>query len=581
MADLDALLGIKEEPPAPASPASDSSSAASGSNAASTSSTSNSRISVSPTALDKMADAEAQRRSGADPSKRGAVKSDMEDRFQRIIDRARKLSEEQKEGGTGAPASSASEQEQEALKREFEALLEVITKPSDMIDKDDIKRLKDACFGPLTFWVTETRPIQEAERTGLLIRGNLRTDKDKVFETVKEKVQELFGGKYVAFMVEDAEAARDGPAPLMGASSSEGSAEGFGDRAKKMGKEMPRVAFQIIPANQAQPQQTDNLQRAAAAILGALLVVSCLQLGLATNITKLPAETLAWFANPANLNSDQLPPGLENWDPTAYFESALPILEAVLGINLAHEVAHRLMAMYRGVTLGPSFFIPFAEVGSFGAITPFTSLLKDRQTLWDVAFVGPATGFAVSLGLLLFGLAQSTGVDATADPAAAEALVAVPTNLFQGSLLLGGFTRLVLGESALRGATVLVSPLLIAGWSGLITSALNFLPVGSLDGGRMMQAAFGRNTLSLTSFYTYLGLGLGLLGSSLALPFGLYVIICQRTAEKYIQDSVTVPSKSRLRITMACVLAAVLILCPMAPEIADSFGVGLNSASIM
>ncbi len=47
------------------------------------------------------------------------------------------------------------------------------------------------------------------------------------------------------------------------------------------------------------------------------------------------------------------------------------------------------------------------------------------------------------------------------------------------------------------------------------------------------------------------------------------------------KDSVTVPSESRLRITMACVLAAVLILCPMAPEIADSFGVGLNSASIM
>jgi hypothetical protein len=34
------------------------------------------------------------------------------------------------------------------------------------------------------------------------------------------------------------------------------------------------------------------------------------------------------------------------------------------------------------------------------------------------------------------------------------------------------------------------------------------------------------------------GLGLGLLGSSLALPFGLYVLICQRTAERFIQDQV-------------------------------------------
>ena len=48
------------------------------------------------------------------------------------------------------------------------------------MSKDDIKRLKEAAFGPLTFWITETKPIQEAERTGLLIRGNLREDRDKV-----------------------------------------------------------------------------------------------------------------------------------------------------------------------------------------------------------------------------------------------------------------------------------------------------------------------------------------------------------------------------------------------------------------
>lgn len=42
-------------------------------------------------------------------------------------------------------------------------------------------------------------------------------------------------------------------------------------------------------------------------------------------------------------------------------------------------------------------------------------------------------------------------------------------------------------------------------------------------------------TLALSSFFSYVGLGLGLLGSSLSLPFGLYVIICQRTAEKYIK----------------------------------------------
>ncbi len=45
-----------------------------------------------------------------------------------------------------------------------------------------------------------------------------------------------------------------------------------------------------------------------------------------------------------------------------------------------------------------------------------------------------------------------------------------------------------------------------------------------------------------------MGLGLGLLGSSLSLPFGLYVILCQRAAEKYIQA----------RAALCCVVRRVL-----------------------
>jgi hypothetical protein len=44
-----------------------------------------------------------------------------------------------------------------------------------------------------------------------------------------------------------------------------------------------------------------------------------------------------------------------------------------------------------------------------------------------------------------------------------ELLVPVPTQLFQGSLLLGSITRLALGPEALARADVLISPLVIAG----------------------------------------------------------------------------------------------------------------------
>lgn len=43
-------------------------------------------------------------------------------------------------------------------------------------------------------------------------------------------------------------------------------------------------------------------------------------------------------------------------------------------------------------------------------------------------------------------------------------------------------TRVVLGADALRGAEVAVSPLVIAGWCGAITTALQLLPVGRCVG---------------------------------------------------------------------------------------------------
>ncbi len=52
-----------------------------------------------------------------------------------------------------------------------------------------------------------------------------------------------------------------------------------------------------------------------------------------------------------------------------------------------------------------------------------------------------------------------------------------------------------------------------------------------------MQATFGQKALSITSFFTYVGLGLGFLGSNLALPFGLFVLLCQRDPENNVQVS--------------------------------------------
>ncbi|KAF5828946.1 membrane associated metalloprotease [Dunaliella salina] len=495
--------------------------------------------SISPQAMQKLADADAQRYGG-----QGAPRDDVDGQFQKIIEKAKKLADNQ-----------ASEADQAQLKQEFDGLLQKISKPPEAMSKEDIKRLKDAAFGPQTFWVTETQPITDLERSGLLIRGNLRDERTKVYEFVCQKVDELFGGKYAVLLVEDTLA------------TEEDMVNGRIDTSSPTSSlNNPRVAFNIVPAAQTVPPQTTGWGSAVSFVLILLLVGSCAQLALAANVTKLPKETLEWFANPANIDNDALPPGLENWDPSEYFKSAVPIFMSILGTNVSHEIGHRLAALREGVRLGPTYFIPNFQIGSFGAITPFTSMLKNRKSMWEVSSAGPLTGAAVSALLLGAGLWLSHGTDSNA----VNNMMVSDQTLF-GIELFGG----VRGSGRpLAWTPVLVSPLVIAGWCGLVTQALQLLPVGNVDGGRMVQSAFGRQALSLSSFFTYVGLGLGLLGSSLALPFGLYVIICQRGAEQYIKDTVSPPGESRSTITAVAVLTAVLVLLPMAPELADAFGIG-------
>ena len=75
----------------------------------------------------------------------------------------------------------------------------------------------------------------------------------------------------------------------------------------------------------------------------------------------------------------------------------------------------------------------------------------------------------------------------TAQRVLQEDLLPVPALLFQGSLLLGGIAKAVLGPGPPGGGPTLIHPFLVSGWCGLVVTALNLLPVGSLDGGRMVQ----------------------------------------------------------------------------------------------
>lgn len=52
--------------------------------------------------------------------------------------------------------------------------------------------------------------------------------------------------------------------------------------------------------------------------------------------------------------------------------------------------------------------------------------------------------------------------------------------------------KLLLGDVLKEGTPISVNPLLIWAWAGLLINAINSIPAGELDGGRISFAIWGR-----------------------------------------------------------------------------------------
>ena len=60
------------------------------------------------------------------------------------------------------------------------------------------------------------------------------------------------------------------------------------------------------------------------------------------------------------------------------------------------------------------------------------------------------------------------------------------------SMLFTMLVKLVLGSHFIAGKVISLHPLAVAGYVGLIVTALNLIPVGQLDGGHIVHAMFGQ-----------------------------------------------------------------------------------------
>ncbi len=367
------------------------------------------------------------------------------------------------------------------------------------VPAEDLKAIQ-GIFGVDTFFATETIPYQD----GLIFKGNLRGNPEQIHSRLSASLQAKLGDRYRLFLVENQD---DKPVVI------------------------------ILPSEN-DPQPTTIPQK----ILAVVLL-------LATIATTLEAAGLLL--------------GFDFFSSPARYSEVLPIAAGIWAVLGSREIARRVLARQYNVRLSWPFFIPTWQIGSFGAIDRFESLLPTRTVLFDISIAGPATGGIIALFMLVLGLLLShTG-----------SLFQIPSEFFKASVLVGTLAKVVLG-SALQQPLVDVHPLVVIGWLGLVITAINLMPAGQLDGGRIVQAIYGRKTANLATLATFAVLAIASLVNSLALYWAIVILILQRNQERPTLNELTEPDDTRAVLGLLALFLMIAILLPLTPALAGRLGIG-------
>lgn len=205
-----------------------------------------------------------------------------------------------------------------------------------------------------------------------------------------------------------------------------------------------------------------------------------------------------------------------------------PFALALLGILLSHEFGHYLVSRYHKTPATLPYFIPlpFSPLGTMGAAILMKGVPKNKRILFDIGVAGPLAGMAVAVPVLLLGLSLSQLGTVEASGASFmegnSILYLLAKYVVFGKFLpepvtYGGVSPALYwlryfftGQPAPIGATdVFIHPVAFAGWAGLLVTALNLIPAGTLDGGHVVYALFGERARKafpyLIGLLVYLG----------------------------------------------------------------------------
>ncbi len=143
----------------------------------------------------------------------------------------------------------------------------------------------------------------------------------------------------------------------------------------------------------------------------------------------------------------------------------------------SHELGHKFLASKSGVAATMPYFIPApTSLGTFGAVISIKSPIPTKESLVEIGAAGPLVGFVMSV------VVTSIGMSLT-----------LPGSFPLSFPFLPGLFALL--QFAIQGhlsGTMLVNPLIFAGWVTMFVTLFNLLPAGQLDGGHIARSLMNR-----------------------------------------------------------------------------------------
>lgn len=206
---------------------------------------------------------------------------------------------------------------------------------------------------------------------------------------------------------------------------------------------------------------------------------------------------------------------------------------AVMAILLAHEMGHYLQARRYGVPASLPYFMPMPipPLGTLGAVIiqgaelvepvesneadggkkkPFVRVSADRKQMFDIAISGPLAGLILALPIVWLGvylgevkpIPEDDQILRLGDP-----------------LILQWITTAIHGPLG-PNEELTIGPLGMAGWVGILITALNLVPIGQLDGGHILYALIGKR-----SHYVSIGLLIGAVATMVIMRYPAYSLM--------------------------------------------------------